>query len=757
MAGVLGLLFGLFIYSYWLVDLLPAGSRLLTVLAAAGALLGAVSYYLLLDWSAPRFVALPAAGRLALIGASLLCGAALLFGGTTGWLSPARSIRFLLPVHRLDVEASGPSGSSAVALMWFNTSLGDVSYSNLHYTGWKRVGDLLVLENPDANGLVWSGRTGSAVEMVWRGSPSASLQISWDGQAETLKPAASKVTVSHAFAVPWYASRGLVLALGVLVLASLATVLALLLWDRRDLLLPALQEAFTATRERVGRLDAVLIGGIAVLALFLRLPNLGGPYPAVDEYYHLIAARQILEGAALSSVYQRSLWLVTFPVLLSLKLFGYHLWAARLPGLIFNVLAILPLYLLTRRINRPVAVLSVLLYATSPWIVTFARIAREYAYYPFFFFWVILGMVAFIEYIPHGLVMLRDWNKLLTAKVVLLGLALVVPPLFAIFADPLSTFKTIVIAYVVFAGFLLARFDFPDRSNWPFLGAAGIALVIAAFAVYGQEKIRIVSALAFNPVPVSYFVPDPQQQWYYGQLVPLVIVGLIGALLSSYLLRRTNFILLFMFGLYGAGVAFFAVLSKTFFHTRHLLTTQLWFIVLLAAALYLLWKVISASIPWKGRYANAVLAGVLALSVINWQQLVTPVVSTNPDNPISEDYLHDMSEVQAYMLGHVQAQDVLISTVYGLYASWVEQPRFESQYRITTETPHEQILALMAQHQSGWLVIDQIRLAMSGLSPREFAGNPDVEYIGLFGDENVWHWQHSAGSLGASALAGKGE
>jgi hypothetical protein len=109
------------------------------------------------------------------------------------------------------------------------------------------------------------------------------------------------------------------------------------------------------------------------------------------------------------------------------------------------------------------------------------------------------------------------------------------------------------------------------------------------------------------------------------------------------------------------------------------------------------------------------------------------------------------------MLLHAQPQDVLISTVYGLYSSWKGEPEFAAQYRLTTETPREQIFGLIEQHQSGWIVIDQIRLGMSTLGPREFAGNPDVEYIGLFGDENVWHWQHSAGSVGTSVLAGKGE
>lgn len=213
---------------------------------------------------------------------------------------------------------------------------------------------------------------------------------------------------------------------------------------------------------------------------------------------------------------------------------------------------------------------------------------------------------------------------------------------------------------------------------------------------------------------------------------------------------------LFLFTLFASYIGFFAVLSKTFFHTRHVLTTELWYIILIALSLYVLWRAMAVLLPWKNAYGNIMLAVVIGVSVINVPQVVTPVTSTNPDNPISEDYLHDMSQVQAFMLGHVQPDDALISTVYGLYSSWQEAPRFVANDRITTETPRDQIFSLIGQHSSGWIVIDQIRLSMSTLGPREFAGNPDVEYIGLFGDQNVWHWQHQSGSPGSSMPVGKG-
>jgi hypothetical protein len=506
---------------------------------------------------------------------------------------------------------------------------------------------------------------------------------------------------------------------------------------------------------RLDRADAALLLGVGALAVLLRLPNLGTPFPAVDEYYHLIAARQIAEGAALNTVYQRGVWLVTVPISISLRLFGYQLWAARVVGVLFNVLAILPLYLLTRKLNRPIAVLSIILFATSPWIVTFARIAREYAFYPFYFYWIVFGMVCLIEWIPQGSVLPLDWRRIFTPKLLLVGVLLILPPLFALYGDRLSTFRTILLAYPVLMLFVLSRFDLKNRTNWPYLVLLTGGFLVVAFGWFERQKTKIVLFPRYNSIPVEYFLPNPQQQWYFNRLVLLPVVGLLAVILCSILVSRRNFIPGFVLALYAAFMMFFAFFSETFFHTRHLSTTELWFVIVVAMGLYLVWKIIGLLSPWKSRLANVLVAAALCLSVFNVAQLSVPSVSTNPDNPISEDYLHDLTQVQAYMLNHVQPGEVLVSTVYGFYSSWKGEPHFDGKYRITTQTPREDILALIEQHESGWIVMDKIRLAMSTLGPREFAGVPDVQFVGTFGDEYVWHWQHAPAAQGSLIAVGK--
>ncbi len=757
-AVVSGAAFGLFASGYWLIDLFPVGSRLLILLAGLLALIGAAGSYWLLRWAQTPFAALSGQRRGLAVALSLLAGAALFFGGTSRWMSQTRYVPFFLPSHHLRVSVEpGQAAAGDVRVLWFSTSLGDVSYDTIQMRGWKRAGDELVLVNASDNSLEWVGRTGADAELVFRSSsePRKAL-IQWDSSAETASLAPGKSTYQKTLDVPWFASRALVLVLGTIVFSLLALGLLLLLWQKRADLKIVLAGISGAAGQPLDRIDIVLVLSIMLLALLPRLLNLGTLFPAVDEYYHLIAARQLTEGAALSSVYPRGLWIVTVPVSLALRVFGYQLWAARLVGALFNVLAIVPLYLLTHRINRPVAVLSSALFATSPWIVTFARIAREYAFYPFYFYWILFAMVLFIQAIPQDAVLARDWKAILTPKLVLLGAALILPPLFALYGDRLSTFRTIILAYPIFGLFVLARFKLKDRSNWPFLAVLGAGLLVASYFWYQRQKAKILPFPRYNSVPVEYFLPNPSQQWYFGRLVLLVVAGILIAAFCCYLLRRSNFIPLLITTLFAGYLGFFALFSMTFFHTRHLLTTELWYVILVAMGLYFGAKALAALVPWRGGLANVVLAGALGLSVINASQVILPAVSTNPDDPISEDYLHDLSSVHTYMLDHVQQGDVLVSTVYGLYSSWREEPRFRAQYRITSQTPPDEILSLIDQHPSGWIVIDQIRLSLSALSARDFAGIADVHYVGQFGDEYVWHWQHASGGQGSSTAVGKG-
>ena len=119
---------------------------------------------------------------------------------------------------------------------------------------------------------------------------------------------------------------------------------------------------------------------LLVLGAALRLWNLDALVPYADEYRHLNAAKSWMAGEPLSQIaYRRSLYTVTLPVYISFRALGVSLWSARLAGVIVHLLAVIPIYLLARRIGKGVAILAVGLYLVDPWLVLTSRLVREYA------------------------------------------------------------------------------------------------------------------------------------------------------------------------------------------------------------------------------------------------------------------------------------------------------------------------------------------------------------------------------------------
>jgi hypothetical protein len=746
---------GAFISGYWLNEYFPADSRQLlffTALSMAGSAFG---YYAGAGPVLRRLSELGVSRRILVIALGALLGCLLFFAGTSGWKSSGSYMAFLLPRHQFRLVAEG--AREGTAIVWLNTSLGDIPYDSIVATGWIRRGDQLVLQTPAANLLEWSAATGEQLQLVLEGSqPGGQVRLAWGGREEVIPLDSRKTSYDQVFVLPFIASRTLVILMGLLSFWVVGTVILLAAEGVRPAWLSHMELANAHQRSSRVHGEEILVLSLAVcVALLLRVFNLGALFPAVDEYYHLIAADQILEGAPLDSVYPRGLWLVTLPVALALRAFGHEVWAARAIGMLFNVLAVVPLYLLARKISRPVAAVACMLYASSPWIITFARIAREYAYYPFYFYWIAYAMISFVEAVPNRFVLGKHRKAPLEPRVIVLAAILTLPPIFALAIDWLSTFRTILIAYLVFGAFVLMRFDWKERENWPFLGVTTVALVAGGVAWYREQLTKLSLIPKVNPVPLEYFFPNPQQQWYYERIALVMLVAVALAVAASFLLRRTNFVPLFFVSLLGCYLAVFALISKSFFHTRHLMSTQFWYVVVSAMGLYWLWDVLRRASPWKGRAGAVVLAVVVALSVLNPWQVVLPSLSTDPDMPISEDYMHDLSTVQAYMLGKVGPQDVLIATVYGLYATWEGEPTFREQYRITSHTTREEVGSIVAQHESGWIVVDSIRLDLSPFSTRNFADIPQIEYIGVFGDEHVWRWARSAWGPGGAGAESK--
>jgi hypothetical protein len=239
LALVLGLSGGLFVNGYWLIDWFPGGSRQSLLATALTAIAATALYLPLLRATRRSLGALRPSqrGGAALLGVVL--AGFLFFAGTRAWKATSRYVTFLLPRHEMHLFAeSAPQGT---ALTWFKTSLGEVSFDEFLTHGWARRGDEMVLEDASRSSLTWIGQTGADAQLVFRTSrPDVDLRIVWDGQDELVTLGSRKSAYERSFPIPFYASRTLILLLGLSNLFVVALGLVALSIEHRAAWLPVL-------------------------------------------------------------------------------------------------------------------------------------------------------------------------------------------------------------------------------------------------------------------------------------------------------------------------------------------------------------------------------------------------------------------------------------------------------------------------------------------------------------------------------------
>jgi hypothetical protein len=133
----------------------------------------------------------------------------------------------------------------------------------------------------------------------------------------------------------------------------------------------------------VARLELAAALALLIVGIWLRARHLAGPDFGFDEFYHVFAAKSLLEGGGLEIAegrpYHRAS-LVTVLTAAAFALFGTGEAQARLPALAAGVLLLPVVYLIGRWLFGPVAALVALaLTALSPDLIDVSRFARLYS------------------------------------------------------------------------------------------------------------------------------------------------------------------------------------------------------------------------------------------------------------------------------------------------------------------------------------------------------------------------------------------
>ncbi len=492
------------------------------------------------------------------------------------------------------------------------------------------------------------------------------------------------------------------------------------------------------------RWEKISVVFVIVSAIAVRLVHLTALAPYTDEYFHLLSAQQLLAGVPMSELYQRSLVIVTFPVAASFWLFHTSLGFARLPGVLFNALAILPLYAVLRRISPRLAILGTLLYTFNPWIIAISKNVREYAYYPFWYYTLIWVWVQWWLCIPAKVKFAAgQWQWLRHRHWWIYSAVLLCVPVYALIIDPLSTFKNCLIIYLaVGLALLIWRIDWSHRRTAGIVGAATLLSVVAT--------IFIVSTLGFvSPLPrfSSYWLDllfHQQWQQWYSPAQGVLMFGLLVLVILSLIFRQTVSLIGGSIWLWLIGVYVYSFHFDRYTRPRYGFLLELLHVLVVALLIWILaaWVARLWS-PKRPRFAM-VTAG---LALVFWQPLTAwhamTAVQQDQYTDITQEYHDRVVSATNFLVNQARPGDVLVGTTV---VDWFQfsRPTDRTTFSdlIHFNYTNNQLEQIISTNPHGWFVVDERRLRWSGLSNTDFQVNTTTfHFIKQIDGQYLFQWR----------------
>lgn len=510
--------------------------------------------------------------------------------------------------------------------------------------------------------------------------------------------------------------------------------------------LPILARIFESLhREGWGYILAIL--ALSVAGMILRVWNLDAPPLYIDELLHLVPAKEIYVGEPFDQItYSRSFYTVTLPLVISYRLFGINLWAARFAGILVNTIAVIPLYLISKRVNKLVGILAVGLYVFSPWMIATSRIVREYAYYPLYFYLITWVMIKLLETIPTDLIMVKDYRRLIILKFLVLFGILSFIQYFISWIDRLSTFKLITVSYPAF-GFILLK-----KVNWRNVGNVVLVvfLLVAGWIILGKYFILLwrnymmTGGKVINDYFLTLFYDHPAQQWYYNR--PYIsFFLLIIALLATSFLDKKKMVLPFFVLTYIVAHLSFALFTVKGNKPRYAISIEFWYILIIAVGLFGTYIIVQKLL--NNKYKLLIGFGVLLLFWNVPHSFVPSLHATAGYAPISGEYLADLAPGHGYLYAHLSNDDVLITTsFFHWYLRWVDDLTDIKLIRYDYEQPDAELVIYdtIETYSNGWIALDYQRgYEWSQPIPLEdfiYAGK-QVTFLGWYGDIYILRWE----------------
>lgn len=481
----------------------------------------------------------------------------------------------------------------------------------------------------------------------------------------------------------------------------------------------------------------------------LRVLNLNILDPYTDEYAHLLTAKEMLEGFSYSEIYQRSFSIVTYPVFLAFRYLGESLWVARFVGVLFNTLAVVPLYYSMKRIGSiKIAMLSVILYSTSPWMIAISRNVREYAYYPFYFYIALLCSIYLYQNLPKKITISNLLRTIISDLKSLISVLYIATTLiYSLLIDNLSTAKSVLIFYLIMSFFFIIRLDLKHKPTLILTSIIGVLSTL--FSINLLTNISSVSLIPnINRYWIKIFFLSPQQQWYYQKAEGVVIGALVFLYLILLISKRIRVEIKILMLTWLGYMYFLTFHFSRYVRPRYAFSAEIFFIPVFAIVVWLLWRLAKFSMSnYFNR--NSILFSFslfIFIFLINFTWSMQPMSGSKHGYvPITDEYHDRMRETFEYVDKEAVEEDILISTVYESYSRWRNGNSYKDYYKYQSTDPNVIGLTkdLIRSSERGWVIVDNRRgkLWNDGLPLESFyLDGKFIQYIKI--DSNhVYRWK----------------
>ena len=492
------------------------------------------------------------------------------------------------------------------------------------------------------------------------------------------------------------------------------------------------------------RISMVILCACFVLGLALRIYNLDGFPPYVDEYIHTHDAVTITQAVPYD--WGRAFLIVSFPVYLSYQLFGISLWASRFPMILINMLALFPLYALGKKINQQVGYICVALYVLSPWIIGASRTVRDYAVIPLFFYLA-----------ANALVDLLDWDNLTVThyikkhyyQVVIAALILV----YALY-DRLSILKIIVSLYGIFG--LLAVLKIwkqnpPLKKKLIVLGLGGAMLILMIIRSGLIGRYLRTGTFFYHQASTYWFslVESQIHQWYFvSQLgYGILLIGsllVIRVILKGYSKSGFVFLLCFLtFITHLAYLTYFLMNPRLFERIRYGVLMEYWYLLVVAMFLWIVYHLLRRVMR---RVHPVFLIMVMLGLFINFPALrMVLTYSGGGVLAITGEMHYLVAPGYEFLAGRLTDKDVLLSDVLNRYDEIADR-QFDQRKIINflylIYAQKSEPLAVIRTYPQGWIALSEnVQPGDFNLKFADFTYDGKlVRYYGELGEIYIWQW-----------------